>query len=151
MCAPRIGPVLFAAALLTAAAAYAVPRATDAVASLHDPARISGRALDGKFDAAVANREIEAALASRDAELAQSFVDLAAHRRVVVDPLLIERVKTASAEAGTMRHKAESFMRGLVTGEPDDIAALAGTALGDLFVFGDIRDVLREGARLATG
>ena len=28
---------------------------------------------------------------------------------------------------------------------------LAGTALGDLFVFGDIRDAVREGTRLATG
>jgi hypothetical protein len=28
---------------------------------------------------------------------------------------------------------------------------LAGTALGDLFVFGDIRDAVREGKRLATG
>jgi hypothetical protein len=29
--------------------------------------------------------------------------------------------------------------------------SLAGTALGDLFVFGDIRDALREGSRLASG
>ena len=31
------------------------------------------------------------------------------------------------------------------------MSGLAGTAVGDLFVFGDIRDALREGARLATG
>jgi len=31
------------------------------------------------------------------------------------------------------------------------MAALAGTAVGDLFVFGDIRDALREGKRLASG
>ena len=31
------------------------------------------------------------------------------------------------------------------------MVSLAGTALGDLFVFGDIRDALREGARLAQG
>ena len=31
------------------------------------------------------------------------------------------------------------------------MAALAGTAVGDLFVFGDIRDALREGKRLAAG
>jgi hypothetical protein len=31
------------------------------------------------------------------------------------------------------------------------MAGLAGTAVGDLFVFGDIRDALREGTRLATG
>jgi hypothetical protein len=40
---------------------------------------------------------------------------------------------------------------GFVTGEPDDAVGLAGTALGDLFVFGDIRDAVREGSRLASG
>ncbi|WP_371926776.1 hypothetical protein [Bradyrhizobium sp. WD16] len=32
-----------------------------------------------------------------------------------------------------------------------DLAALSGTVAGDLFVFGDIRDLLREGSRLASG
>jgi hypothetical protein len=44
-----------------------------------------------------------------------------------------------------------SFARGLVTGAPDDVAGLAGTAAGDLFVFGDIRDAVREGVHLARG
>ena len=45
----------------------------------------------------------------------------------------------------------ESFARGLITGEPDDLVGLAGTALGDLFVFGDIRDAVREGSRYVSG
>jgi hypothetical protein len=148
---PRIGPILIATALLAAAASYVVPRAADAVAGLEDPTRIANRALEDKFDAAVAQREIEAALSARDADLAQSFVDLAADRKVALDPLLIEKVKNATAEAATTRHKAESFARGFVSGQPDDMAALAGTTLGDLFVFGDIRDAVREGTRLAAG
>ena len=44
-----------------------------------------------------------------------------------------------------------NFAKGLVTGEPDDLVGLAGTAVGDLFVFGDIRDAVREGTRLAAG
>ena len=75
---PRIGPALVAVAVLAAAAAYVVPRAADALDGLDDPARIANHALDDKFDAAVAQREIEAALAANDADLAQSFVDLAA-------------------------------------------------------------------------
>jgi hypothetical protein len=39
----------------------------------------------------------------------------------------------------------------VVTGEPQDMASLAGTTLGDLFVFGDIRDALREGTRYIRG
>jgi hypothetical protein len=48
------------------------------------------------------------------------------------------------AEASAI-HAAASFAQGLVTGDPDEVASLAGTTLGDLFVFGDIR------ARLALG
>jgi hypothetical protein len=148
---PRIGPALAAVLLLALAALYAVPRAVDAIYGLDDPSRIANQALDDKFDAAVAGREIEAALAANDADLARSFVDLAGARNVAIDPVLQEKVTSATAEATTTSHKAKSFARGLITGEPDDMAALAGTAVGDLFVFGDIRDALREGKRLAAG
>jgi hypothetical protein len=149
--APRVVPVLLAAAVMVSAVAFAVTRANEAIAVADDPARIAEQALDGKFDAAVARREIEAALAAHDAELAQSFVDLAADRHVAVDQALADQVKAATAEAATAGHTAQSFARGLIVGEPDDAAALAGTALGDLFVFGDIRDAVREGARFAAG
>src|SRR6478672_12634196 len=151
MRAPRIGPALAAVLLLALAAVYAVPRAIDAFYGLDDPSRVASRALDDTFDAAVAGREIEAALAANDADLAQSFADLAATRNVTIDPVLQEKVTSATAEAATTRHKAKSFARGFITGEPDDMAALAGTAVGDLFLFGDIRDALREGKRLAAG
>lgn len=148
---PRIGTALLAAALLAAAAAYTVPRAADAMSGLDDPARIAGRALDGTFDAVIAQREIEAALASHDSELAQSVIDLARARHITIDPALVEKVAVATAEAATMRYRAKSLTRGLLTGEPHDMASLAGTTLGDLFVFGDIRDALREGTRYVRG
>ena len=148
---PRIGTALLAAVLLAAAAAYTVPRTADAVSGLDDPARIAGRALDGTFDAVIAQREIEAALAAQDSELAQSVIDLARARHITIDPALAEKVAAATAEAATMRYRAKSFTRGLVTGEPQDMASLAGTTLGDLFVFGDIRDALREGTRYVRG
>jgi hypothetical protein len=147
----RIGIALLAAALLAAAAVYTVPRAADTVSGLDDPARIAGRALDGTFDAVIAQREIEAALAAQDSELAQSVIDLAGVRHVAIDPALAEKVAAATAEAATMRYRAKSFARGLVTGEPQDMASLAGTTLGDLFVFGDIRDAVREGTRYVRG
>ncbi len=150
---PRAGASLIAVFVIAAGfgAAYALPRAVAALGDLNDPARIANHALDGRFDAGVAQREIEAALAARDADLARSFVDLAGDRRVPIDPSVVQKVNAATSDAATTRHKAESFARGLITGEPDDMAALAGAALGDLFVFGDIRDALREGKRLATG
>jgi hypothetical protein len=149
-----ITPVLLAAALLAVLAAYLVPRGLAARAQLaiaDDPARIAERALNEKFDAALAHREIEQALAANDSDLAQSFVDLAAARHVALDSALTEKVAAATAETDTVQHKAASFAYGFFEGEPHDLASLAGTTLGDLFVFGDIRDAAREGTRLALG
>lgn len=148
---PRVGVALLAAALLAATAVCAVPRAVDAVSGLDDPARIADRALDGAFDAATAQREIEAAFAAEDVELAQSVIDLARARHLTIEPALAEKVAAATAEASTTRARAKSFARGLVTGEPQDMASFAGTTLGDLFIFGDIRDALREGTRYVRG
>ena len=38
-----------------------------------------------------------------------------------------------------------------MTGNADDAASMSGTVAGDLFVFGDIRDVVRESKHLAMG
>ena len=150
----RLAPALFILAAVTALAGYVVPRGLEAHALFviqDDPAAIAERALDRTFNAAVAEREIEAALAAKDIDLAQSFVDLANARQVTIDPALAAKVKTATAEAASTQHQAVSFARGLVTGVPNDMAGLAGTALGDLFVFGDIRDAARESAHMAMG
>jgi hypothetical protein len=61
------------------------------------------------------------------------------------------RVDAAVAKAGSSTQAMESFAQGLVTGEPKDAVGLAGTVTGDLFVFGDIRDAIREGSRWASG
>lgn len=150
----RIVPVLVVAALLVAVAAYVVPRGFEAgylFSIVDDPEAIAERALAEKFNSEVAGREIEAALAAKDSDLAKSFVDLATERQVALAPELVDKVNVAVAADASTAHAAQSFAYGLVTGEPDDMAGLAGTALGDLFVFGDIRDAVREGARLATG
>jgi hypothetical protein len=145
---------VLSAALFAAAALLIVPRGIEAgwlLANQDDPVGLTDRALDKVFDANLASSEIEAALAAGDAELAASFLDLANERGVAVPAMLADRVATANAAAAQVARAAGSFARGLVTGEPDDLAGFAGTALGDVFVFGDVRDALREGSRLATG
>jgi hypothetical protein len=116
-----------------------------------DPAKISERALDNVFGRSVAEREIRSALAAGDADLARSFVELAAARNVAIDPRLADSLKEARADEATVPHVAGRFARGLWTGEPTDRASLAGTAVGDLFVFGDIRDAAREGTHYLLG
>lgn len=155
----KLGPVfsglpVIAAGLCLLGALVLLPHAIESVNWLlieDDPAALADRKLATAFDSNVAAREIEAALTAKDAELAKSFVELARDRQVPVAPDLAERVDIAAKADDSAAAKAGSFTRGLITGEPDDLVSLAGTALGDLFVFGDIRDALREGSRLASG
>jgi hypothetical protein len=116
-----------------------------------DPVAVTDQALAASFDRDVAEREIRSALATGDVDLAQSFIDLAAERNVTIDPALPSQVKETEADQHTLTNTAGRFVHGLWTGEPTDFASLAGTAFGDLFVFGDIRDAAREGTRYLTG
>jgi hypothetical protein len=145
----------FALAVAAAIASLAiVPLALEAdqlLAIAEDPVAIADRAVTKTFDATVAEREITAALAANDADLAGSFLELAREQNVPVDPAVAKKVDAAVADANSATRNLESFARGLITGEPEDLIGLAGTAVGDLFVFGDVRDVVREGTRLAAG
>ncbi|MET0868368.1 MAG: hypothetical protein ABWY35_09720 [Pseudorhodoplanes sp.] len=116
-----------------------------------DPAALAHRKLDRSFDGDIAAREIETALAANDPDLARSFVELARDRNVALAPELTGKVDAAVEKANGALATAGNFTRGLIVGEPDDLVSLAGTALGDLFVFGDIRDAVREGSRMAQG
>jgi len=152
--APQIGSPLGLAVLCAMIGLLTVPAGLEAeilVSLQDDPPALADHMLDLSFDAPVAKREIESALQAGDPDLAGSFLDLARDRSVAVDPALAGQVEAAKAASASARHAIGSFAQGLITGEPSDMAGLAGTAVGDLFVFGDIRDALREGTRLATG
>ena len=100
---------------------------------------------------ALVSDNIEAALAAGDADLAESFVELAGENNIALRDELSRRVRDAVTEENSSSHFAKRFATGLVTGNADDVASLSGTVAGDLFVFGDIRDVVREGKHLAMG
>jgi hypothetical protein len=127
--------------------------AGEVLLSQDDPSRLSDVQLSFALrnDPALIERNAAAALAAGDVDLARSFVDLAADQGVPVAGDLAARVSAAAAEAQAPSSVAKRFVTGLVTGEVTDGASLSGTVAGDLFVFGDIRDVVREGKRLATG
>jgi hypothetical protein len=150
----RIAPALLLCLLMAGAAYFVVPRGVEAqhLLSIEDePAQIADRALDGHFDADIAAHQIDSALAANDADLANSFVELARERNVTIDPVQAAKVQSAIAESQSTQQAMKSFAMGFVAGEPNDGASLAGTAVGDLFVFGDIRDAVREGTHLALG
>jgi len=139
-----------------AALAATSPRAHNAIALLaaqDDPAELSEIRIDSALrnNQYVINDQIEAALEDHDAGLAESFVGLAREKGISVPEELSHRVSEAVAEESSSSHLARRFASGLVTGNADDAASLSGTVAGDLFVFGDIRDVVREAKHLIMG
>jgi hypothetical protein len=152
----RLGLALVGMAASVAVGAALWPHARDAYAVLaaqDDPAELSGIRLNSALrnNPAVIQQNIEAALAANDADLASSFIELAREQNVAVADELSKRVSDAVTEENSTGAFAKRFATGLVTGNSDDVASLSGTVAGDLFVFGDIRDVVREGKHLAMG
>jgi hypothetical protein len=152
----RIVPAVAGLALCAVAFAIAWPHARDGYAILaaqDDPGQLADLQLHSALrnNAALITDNIEAALAANDADLAASFVGLARDKNIPLGDELRTRVSDLVAEQSSSSHYAKRFVTGLVTGEADDVASLSGTVAGDLFVFGDIRDVVREGKHLATG
>jgi hypothetical protein len=152
----RLGTALLCVTLSAVVSAALWPHAREAgviLAAQDDPARLSDIRLDAilRNDPGVIDRNIDAAITAGDADLASSFVALAREKRIPLSDDTIHRVADAVAEENSTSHVAKRFATGLVTGEADDVASLSGTVTGDLFVIGDVRDVLREGKHLAMG
>ncbi|CCD92563.1 conserved exported hypothetical protein [Bradyrhizobium sp. ORS 375] len=123
------------------------------IAAAEDPARLSELQVAAlvRTDPALIARNIDEALAAGDPDLAESFVALAREHQVALDPALVQRVSDSVAAEKAPASVAKRFATGLVTGQADDVASLSGTVAGDLFVFGDIRDAVREGKHLVMG
>lgn len=121
-----------------------------AVAAEKNPAKLANLRLKG-FDVVAATREIEEALKAGDAELAASFVALAGDRAIELPKELIVRVEQANSTSEAAKRGIYNFAHGFITGEPQDVSGFAGAAAGDLLVFGDIRDMVREGSRWMRG
>jgi hypothetical protein len=152
----RTGWALAVMTVSGAALAVLWPHARDAGATLaaqDDPPQLSDLQLNSALrnNQIVVAEHIEAALAANDAGLAGSFVDLAREKNISLPSELCQRVSDAVEEENSSSHFAKRFANGLVTGNADDVGSLSGTIAGDLFVFGDIRDVAREGKHLVMG
>lgn len=136
--------------------AHVAPHAREAgaiFAAQDDPAVLSELGLDAllRQNDRLVQDNIEAALAAGDADLANSFVVLARERNIALSDDVLNHVSDAVKEQNSTSHFAKRFATGLITGSADDVASLSGTVAGDLFVIGDVRDVVREGKHLAMG
>lgn len=152
----RISTALTGLAAFSFMLAQVAPHAREAGAILgaqDDPAMLSELKLDAllRQNDRVVQDNIEAALAAGDTDLADSFVALARDRNIALPDDLLSRVSDAVKAENSISHFAKRFATGLITGNADDAASLSGTVAGDLFVIGDVRDVVREGKHLAMG
>jgi hypothetical protein len=152
----RLGTALLCVTVSTVLCAVLWPHARHAgalLAAQDDPETLSNLQLESvlRDHQTVIAQNIEAALAADDADLASSFVQLAQEKNIPLSDDMTRRVAAAVAEENSTVHFAKRFTTGLVTGQANDVASLSGTVTGDLFVFGDVRDVLREGKHLAMG
>lgn len=151
-----LGLAVAGVAMSAAVAAALWPNARDAwslLAAQDDPAELSTVQINSALrnDPGLLRDQTESALAAGDADLASSFAELARDHDVALGDDLSKRVGDAAAESNSGTHFPKRFATGLVTGNADDVASLSGTVAGDLFVWGDIRDAVREGKHLAMG
>src|SRR5271156_2656552 len=153
---PRISLALAGMAVSCAVGAALWPHAREAgtlLSAQDDPPALA----DAQLNSALRNNQkivaenIEQTLAKGDADLANSFVELARAKDIPVTDELVRKVADAVTEENSTPHFARRFATGLVTGNADDVASLSGTVTGDLFVIGDVRDVVRESKHLAMG
>ena len=150
----RIGSALAGLLVCAITCLLLWPHARDAgviLAAQDDPAQLADLQLNSAVRNDQIGENINAALVADDADLASSFVELAKEKNISVSDDLARRVSDAVAEQHSTAHFARRFASGLVTGNADDVASLSGTVAGDLFVFGDVRDAVRESKHLVMG
>jgi hypothetical protein len=127
--------------------------AAELIAAQDDAAAIADRSVRDllRGDGGRLVLEASTALANDDPELAQSFADLASESGLPFDDALTSRIAQAAHARNSSLNVARRFALGLATGQADDAAGLSGAVAGDLFVFGDLRDLAREGKHLVMG
>src|SRR5205823_4917838 len=115
----RIAAPLGFACACALAAVVILPAVIDAQALLFgqdDPTVLTEIGLTRDFKAENAEREIEAALAANDVDLATSFVELAHQRKVEINPDLVRSVEAVNSRSASIVRTTASFGRGLISG-----------------------------------
>ena len=143
-------------AICATALALVWPNARDAMAifaAQDDPALLSELQIRkaAVADPRLVEREITSALRDGDVDLAQSFADLARAQNLPVSVDVLAQLSEAVACSQSASHLAGRFATGFLTGDSDDLASFSGTVTGDLFAFGDIRDVVIQGRHMVLG
>jgi hypothetical protein len=151
----RTRPLFLTIALLAGlvgAGLYVAPpafRHWQLYAAADDPVALSGLRLDAALTQGRLSGEIEAALAARDADLADSFAALAQERGLTVTS--DQRARLAVLKDGSAMLAVSDFGQGFLSGDRESEAGFAGALAGDIVGFGDLRDLAVEGRKWLGG
>lgn len=100
----------------------------------------------GRLDA-----EVNRALDAGDVAGALQYAGLASELGKPLAAATEARLADAQSTAAVVWRGVGDFAGGYLTGEADSAAGLAGAVVSDLTVVGDVRDLVSEGAKAATG
>lgn len=114
-----------------------------------DPVALSELRVGSVATSSRITSELDAALAARDVELADSFVTLARERGISVAPEQLQRLQ--DLKDGSIGQAVADFGHGFVAGDREGGAAFAGALTGDVIGFGDLRDLALEGRKWLDG
>lgn len=124
-------------------------RATQLVASGDDPARRADLLLQDAVTAPRLEAALDEALRAEDDELAASLIAVAGEYSVAIPAA--QRDRLSALGAGSTWRSLRDFGSGFAYGDDQSGAALSGALVGDVTGYGDLRDLYREGSKLAAG
>ena len=136
---------------LLAAGLMLQPRALDSWRYLSGP-RDEVAAIDYRLkgtSSADFSAAIDAALSTRDDELAQSLFEVASAQGLTLPRDTTSRIAAAHAEASS-RQLSDAW-DGFLSGEAPNEAAFAGSLTADLVGYGDLRDLYDQAIRFSDG
>ena len=144
--------LLMSTVSVTAAGSVIVPRAL-AVLQLRqaadDPVALTELRLRDAVTREAVGREIDAAIAAEDDELAESFIALAEAHGLPPDPAW--RANIEALRQTQTRRALRDLGQGFLSGSTDSMAGMAGGFAADMIGYGDMRDLYQEGSKLALG
>jgi hypothetical protein len=140
------------AALLLWLAARSLAPALDGLrlaAAKDDAVALADARLNQTLTPARFERQLDAALAAGDEDLANSFVELGRPRGLA--PTGEQQARLVALHVRSDEKAADDFAEGFLHGARDNGAAFAGALAGDLTGYGDLRDLWHEGEKVQRG
>jgi hypothetical protein len=139
-----LGALIVAALVAVGAAVFDPTRA-------RDPEEAVRQELTRDTDAQAMAARINGALDQGKVDDASMYAEIARFAGFAIPQETQERLDRELSNARMIVRETGSFIGGFITGDADDVAALAGAVTADLTVVGDVRDIAAEGTKLVAG